>query len=209
MNSQNLAEYPFPELLHGVSSLKIETPKHSPVTSPSKPTPKQQSPLRAEAPSFIPGENYQSPNRGTKPHQQPTQESQFSYSSQLNPRLHHRSKTEPHPHLRQPSPPKLHPHRHPLPAIPRVTFTRQDICMFFGMEDMIDDLYEDVVQFLEKRPNGRTEAEALDFYLEFVAGGGERHIGERMPCRYCDWFRKQKRECEYLSMGIRGGGGRL
>jgi len=82
------------------------------------------------------------------------------------------------------------------------------------MDDMIDEFYEDVVLFLEERPQDKSEVEALEFYLEFEAGGGERHMGgdvgeglEGRPCRYCAWYDMEDIEC-YLKSG-KGGGRRL
>ncbi|PVH84058.1 hypothetical protein DL98DRAFT_528912 [Cadophora sp. DSE1049] len=178
MGSQHLSEYPFPELLHGVSSLNLETRKQSPATTPSKSPAKQRSPLRAEAPSFVPSNGFRSPTRP-----QPRSQYQNQSQSQQQPRLsskpqtqlHHRSQSQPHSHFHLPSPRKHHPHHHPLPPIPRVTLSRHEICLYFGMDDIIDDFYEDVVRFLYERPQGKSEDEALEFYLEFVAGGGERH----------------------------------
>ncbi|KAH7379926.1 hypothetical protein BKA64DRAFT_713964 [Cadophora sp. MPI-SDFR-AT-0126] len=196
MNSQHLTENPFTELLHGVASVNIKTPKQSPATTPSKSTPKQRSPLRPEAPSFVPRDEQQSPIR---PIAQTQHRPHLQYQHQ--PQLHHRSQSQPHTRYQPFTPPKHHPYRHPLPLVPRVTVSRREICTFFGMDNMIDDLYEDVVQFLGERPPGKSEVEALEFYLEFVASGGEVHKGER-PCRYCAWFGNGVGDCEYLGLGI-------
>lgn len=81
------------------------------------------------------------------------------------------------------------------------------------MDDMIDELYEDVVLFLEERPGDKSEIEALEFYLEFEAGGGERHKGgdpgegleglEGRPCSYCAWYDREDIEC-FLESGKAG-----
>ncbi|KAG4415800.1 hypothetical protein IFR04_011100, partial [Cadophora malorum] len=177
MSAHHIAEYPFPELLHGVSSLDLQTPKQSPTSTPTKSSTKHRSPLRAEALSFVPSKGCQSPTRSDPQPQyqyqsqgQPQQQPLLSSTPQTQSQLHQHSQSQPHPPFSHTSPRKHHPQHSPLPPIPRVTLSRHEICLYFGMDDMIDEFYEDVVLFLEERPQDKSEVEALEFHLEFKAG---------------------------------------